>query len=168
MKKKIIIIVIAMLASFSAAAQSLNPLNYSGRMYLEAIEIYETPRYISYEDHAIVSRKSRIPVMQVTKVDMDFGKGTVITDGSELKVKVRTVKKYDTDRGWVVVLYFDYTEIGDKGELVWPEFGKPYLQEITQLEGRVTIARMLLSKTPYAATEVEALLDILQGMGTMN
>lgn len=64
----------------------------------------------------------------------------------------------------MVVLYFDYTEIGDKGELVWPEFGKPYLQEITQLEDRVTIARMLLSRTPYAATEGEALLDILQGM----
>lgn len=38
MKKKITIIAIAMLASLSAAAQSLNPLNYSGRMYLEAIE----------------------------------------------------------------------------------------------------------------------------------
>lgn len=102
MKKKITIIAIAMLATFSAAAQSLNPLNYSGRMYLEAIEIYETPRYISYEDHAIVNRKSRIPVMQVTKVDMDFGKGTVITDGSELKVKVRTVKNMTpTAAGWL-------------------------------------------------------------------
>ena len=55
--KKIILTITLMLASFVfAAAQSTNPLNYSGRMYVEAIEIYATPRYISYEDHAIVSQ----------------------------------------------------------------------------------------------------------------
>ena len=49
--KKLIISITLMLASFIvAAAQSTNPLNYSGRMYVEAIEIIQTPRYVSYVD----------------------------------------------------------------------------------------------------------------------
>ena len=55
--KQITIILMVALATITAAAQSTNPLNYSGRMYIEAIEICVTPRYISYEDHAI-DRKS--------------------------------------------------------------------------------------------------------------
>ena len=56
--KKIIITVTLVLTSFvNAAAQSTNPLNYSGRMYVEAIEIIATPRYVSYEDHAILSSR---------------------------------------------------------------------------------------------------------------
>lgn len=54
MKPRILVFIIALLASFAAAAQSTNPLNYSGRMYVEAIEIIATPRYVSYEDHAIL------------------------------------------------------------------------------------------------------------------
>lgn len=43
MKPRILVFTIALLASFTAAAQSTNPLNYSGRMYVEAIEIIATP-----------------------------------------------------------------------------------------------------------------------------
>lgn len=57
MKPRILVFTIALLASFAAAAQSTNPLNYSGRMYVEAIEIIATPRYVSYEDHAILSQQ---------------------------------------------------------------------------------------------------------------
>ena len=71
--KKIIITITLVLASFIiAAAQSTNPLNYSGRMYVEAIEIIAAPRYVSYEDHAILSQQMRIPSVEITKIDMDF------------------------------------------------------------------------------------------------
>ena len=77
MKPRILVFTIALLASFAAAAQSTNPLNYSGRMYVEAIEIIATPRYVSYEDHAILSQQMRIPSVEITKCDMAFEKGTV-------------------------------------------------------------------------------------------
>ena len=95
-------------------------------MYVEAIEIYATPRYISYEDHAIVSQQMRIPSVEITNINMDFEKGTVIVKDTEMKIKVNGCKKYDTDLGWVVVVYVDLVNDSDKGELVWPEFGKPY------------------------------------------
>lgn len=165
--KKNLIITIALLASFVAAAQSTNPLNYSGRMYVEAIEIYATPRYISYEDHAIVSQLMRIPSVEITKIDMDFEKGTVTVKDSEMKIRVNDCKKYDADHGWTVVVFVDLVNEGDKAELVWPEFGKPYFQQITKTEDGVKIARMVLSRKPYVADEGEALMDLLQGLGTM-
>lgn len=165
--KKNLLITIALLASFVAAAQSTNPLNYSGRMYVEAIEIYATPRYISFEDHAIVSQLMRIPSVEITKIDMDFEKGTVTVKDSEMKIRVNDCKKYDADHGWTVVVFVDLVNEGDKAELVWPEFGKPYFQQITKTEDGVKIARMVLSRKPYVADEGEALMDLLQGLGTM-
>lgn len=167
MKKTIFTIFIALLGSFAATAQSTNPLNYSGRMYVEAIEIYATPRYISYEDHAIVSQQMRIPSVEITKIDMDFDKGTVTVKDTEMKIKVNSCKRYEADHGWTVVVYFDLVNEGDKGELVWPEFGKPYFQQITQTDDGVKIARMVLSRKLYVADEGEALMNLLQGLGTM-
>lgn len=167
MKQRILVLTIALLASFAAAAQSTNPLNYSGRMYVEAIEIIATPRYVSYEDHAILSQQMRIPSVEITKIDMDFEKGIVTAKEIEMKIKVNGCKKYDTDRGWVVVVYVDLVDEGDKAELVWPEFGKPYFQQITKTEDGVKIARMVLSRKPYVADESEALMNLLQGLGTM-
>ena len=167
MKKSIITIILALVSCIAATAQSTNPLNYSGRMYVEAIEIYATPRYISYEDHAIVSQQMRIPSVQITKCEMDFEKGTVTVDNKEMRIKVNATKKYDTDRGWVVVIYTDLVDEGDKAELVWPEFGKPYFQQITKADNGVNIARMVLTSKPYVADEGEALRDLLQGLGTM-
>lgn len=43
MKKSIITIILALASVIIAAAQSTNPLNYSGRMYVETIEIIATP-----------------------------------------------------------------------------------------------------------------------------
>ena len=82
-------------------------------MYVEAIEIIQTPRYVSYEDHAILSQQMRIPSVQITKCEMDFEKGTVTVDNKEMRIKVNATKKYDTDRGWVVVIY---TDLVDEGE----------------------------------------------------
>ena len=165
--KHITLIFVLALATIIASAQSTNPLNYSGRMYVEAIEIIATPRYVSYEDHAILSQQMRIPSVEITKCDMDFEKGTVIAKEIEMKIKVNGCKKYDTDRGWVVVVYVDLVDEGDKAELVWPEFGKPYFQQITKTNDGVKIARMILSSKPYVADESEALRDMLMGLGTM-
>lgn len=166
MKRTILIVMLA-LAGILGYAQSTNPLNYSGRMYVEAIEIIATPRYVSYEDHAILSQQMRIPSVEITKIDMDFEKGIVTAKEIEMKIKVNGCKKYDTDRGWVVVVYVDLVNEGDKAELVWPEFGKPYFQQITKADNGVNIARMVLTSKPYVADEGEALMNLLQGLGTM-
>ena len=165
--KHITLIFVLTLATITAAAQSTNPLNYSGRMYVEAIEIIATPRYVSYEDHAILSQQMRIPSVEITKIDMDFEKGIVIAKEIERKIKVNGCTKYDTDLGWVVVVYVDLVNEGDKAELVWPEFGKPFFQQITKTDEGVKIARMVLSSKPYVADESEALRDMLMGLGTM-
>ena len=165
--KHITLIFVLTLATITAAAQSTNPLNYSGRMYVEAIEIIATPRYVSYEDHAILSQQMRIPSVEITKIDMDFEKGIVIAKEIEMKIKVNGCKKYDTDRGWVVVVYVDLVNEGDKAELVWPEYGKPFFQQITKADNGVNIARMVLTSKPYVADESEALRDMLMGLGTM-
>ena len=166
--KKIIITINFVLASFVfASAQSTNPLNYSGRMYVEAIEIIQTPRYVSYEEHAILSQQMRIPSTKIMKCEMDFEKGTVTVDNKGMRIKVNDIKKYDTDRGWVVVIYTDLVDEGDKAELVWPEFGKPYFQQITKADNGVNIARMVLSSKPHVANESEALMNLLHGLGTM-
>lgn len=167
MKKKLITIILALMSCISATAQSTNPLNYSGLMYVEAIEIYTTPRYVSYEDHAIVSQQMRIPSVRISKCEMDFKNGTVIVDQTTMKVKVNATKKYNTNYGWVVVIYMDLVNEGNKAELVWPEYGKPYMQQITPNDDGVKIARMILSKNPYVADEREALMNLLQGLGTM-
>ena len=166
MKRTILFVMLA-LTGILGHAQSTNPLNYSGRMYVEAIEIYATPRYISYEDHAIVSLQMRIPSVEITKIDMDFDKGTVTVKDTEMKIKVNGCKRYEADHGWKVVVYMELVNEGDKAELVWPEFGKPYFQQITKADDGVKIARMILSRKPYVATEEEALMDLLQGLGTM-
>jgi len=166
MKRTILIVMLA-LAGILGYAQSTNPLNYSGRMYVEAIEIIATPRYVSYEDHAILSQQMRIPSVEITKIDMDFEKGIVTAKEIEMKIKVNGCKKYDIDRGWVVVVYVDLVNEGDKAELVWPEFGKPFFQQITKTADGVKIARMILSSKPYVADESEALRDMLMGLGTM-
>ena len=165
--KHITLIFVLTLATITAAAKSTNPLNSSGRMYVEAIEIIATPRYVSYEDHAILSQQMRIPSVEITKIDMDFEKGIVIAKEIEMKIKVNGCKKYDTDRGWVVVVYVDLVNEGDKAELVWPEFGKPFFQQITKTDEGVKIARMVLSSKPYVADESEALRNMLMGLGTM-
>ncbi len=165
--KHIIITATLVFASILGYAQSTNPLNYSGRMYVEAIEIYTTPRYVSYEDHAIVSQQMRIPSVRISKCEMDFKNGTVTVDQTTMKVKVNATKKYNTNYGWVVVIYMDLVNEGNKAELVWPEYGKPYMQQITPNDDGVKIARMVLSKNPYVADEREALMNLLQGLGTM-
>lgn len=119
---KLLLVLSCVFISLVASAQSTNPLNYSGKMYIEAIEIYSTPRYVSYEDHAILSRKMRIPSTKIAKCELDFSKGVITTTTDKVqvdKVKVIGTKKYSTDFGWVVVVYMNMVNEGDKAELVW-------------------------------------------------
>ena len=164
--KKYLLIIITLLATSAAAAQSTNPLNYSGRMYVEAIEMIATPRYVSYEDHAILSQQMRIPSTKIMKCDMDYEKGVISIDDNTWDVKVTATKKYEDDNSWTVVIYMDMLENGDKLELVWNQFGKPYLQQITKTSEGVNIARMVLSPKPQATSQEDALMNLLQGLGT--
>ena len=166
MKRTFLIMMLA-LACTLGYAQSTNPLNYSGRMYVEACEIIQTPRYVSYEDHAILSRIMRMPSLEVTKCEMDFEKGSIVIDKTAMNIKVNVTKKYNTEFGWVVVLYMDWTNEGRNAELVWPEYNKPYFQQIIQTDEDVKIIRAILSPKPYVASEGEALKEYLQGLGGM-
>ena len=77
MKKIIIAIIVAVATLVTVAAQSTNPLNYSGRMYVEAIEIIATPRYVSYEDHTILSQKPYVAEESEAPRDMLMGLGMI-------------------------------------------------------------------------------------------
>ena len=136
-------------------------------MYLESIEIISTPRYISYEDHAILSTQMRIPSMEITKIEFDFENNIVTMGGTPNRIKVISTKKYNTDYGWVVVIYTDMIDEGDKMEIVWREHGTSYAQQITKTDNGVKIARMNLSRQPYVADGGEALMNLFQGLVTM-
>lgn len=58
-----------------------------------------------------VSQQMRIPSTKIMKCEMDFEKGSVIVDETSMKVKVNSTKKYNTDYGWVVVIYMDLINI---------------------------------------------------------
>ena len=85
--KRTVLITLLAFACILGYAQSTNPLNYSGRMYVEAIEIIATPRYVSYEDHAILSQQMRIPSVEITKTD----------DGVKIARMVLSRKPYVAD-----------------------------------------------------------------------
>lgn len=160
---KLITIIASLFITFSAFAQSLNPLNYSGKMYISSIDALSTPRYISYEDHAIISQDMTIPVVEVTKVIFDFENNNINLNEKDHKVKVTGIKKYTTDEGWNVVLYIDFLDEVDKYELVWRELGNPYFQEITKTDDGVKIARMRLSTRPTATSPDAAIMQLLGG-----
>lgn len=145
--KRITIFTICLLVAFiSVKAQSLNPLNYSGKMYITSIEVLTTPRYVSYEEHAILTTEMNIPILQETSIYYDFEKNTKTQEGIDYKIKVTSIKKYtDKNGGWVVVIYIDNPNTGDKEELVWSEFGTPYIQQITKVDRGVNICRCYLS-----------------------
>ena len=147
-------------------AQSSNPLNYSGKMFISSIDVLSTPRYISYEEHAIINREMTIPVTEVTKVMLDFEKNIINLNDKDHNVKVTSLKKYETDDGWIVVLYIDFIGEADKYELVWREFGNPFLQEITKTEEGVKILRMSLSTQPTSTSPDAAILQMLGNLGS--
>ena len=165
--KHIILTAVLAIACTLGHAQSTNPLNYGGKMYVESIDVISTPRYVSYDDHAILSKDMSIPSMEIQKCILDFENNTVSVGETVMKIKVNATKKYTEHEHWVVVIYMDLVNEGDKAELVWPEFGKPYFQQISKADSGIKIARMILSRKPVVADPGDAMMQLLQGLGTM-
>ena len=167
MKKCFAIVCAAMAMLMTASAQNpkLNPLNYSGKMYVSAMEVLTTPRYISYEDHAILSSEMTVPVMEVTVVNFDFEKKVVTFAEQEIKFSKSYVIEYSSDYFKTYVIYMEPLEGADKMELIWPEKGGPYLLQITPDECKVSICKMNLSRKPVATSGEEALLQLLNSLG---
>ena len=164
--KRNILIMMSLLYAVTSFAQSSNPLNYSGKMFISSIDVLSTPRYISYEEHAIINREMTVPVTEVTKVIFDFEKNIINLNDKDHDIKVTSLKKYETDDGWLVVLYIDFIGEADKYELVWREFGTPFLQEITRTDDGVDIARMNLSTQPTSTSPDAAILQMLGNLGS--
>ena len=165
--KHIILTAVLAIACTLGHAQSTNPLNYGGKMYVESIDVISTPRYVSYEDHAILSKDMSIPSMEIQKCILDFENNTVTVGETVMKIKVNATRKYTEHEHWVVVIYMDLVNEGDKAELVWPEFGKPYFQQISKADSGIKIARMILSRKPVVADPGDAMMQLLQGLGAM-
>lgn len=165
--KKCFSIFCSIVIVLAAEAQNpkLNPLNYSGKMYVSAVEVLTTPRYVSYEDHAILSSEMTVPVVEVTLVQFDFENNSVTIDGKEVKFSKAYVKEYVSEYSYTLVIYIDPLDGGDNMELVWPEKGDPYLLQITPSEGKVNICKMKLSRRPVDISGEDALMQLLNSLG---
>ena len=161
----IICVAIAMVMTASAQNPKLNPLNYSGKMYVSAVEVLTTPRYVSYEEHAILSSQMIVPVMEVTVAQFDFEKKVVVIDGKETRIGKTYVKEYSSDYFSTFVVYMEPEGEGDRMELVWPEKGNPYLLQITPGDTEVAICKAQLSHKPVAASGEDALMQMLNSLG---
>lgn len=162
--KKILISLLAALVGPAAFSQSTNPLNYSGKMYVSSIEVVTTPRYVSFEDHAILSSEMTIPVIEITKVLFDFENNIINLNNEDHKIKVTGTKKYTmADGSWNVVIFISFLDETDKYELVWREYGSPYLQEITKTDECVKIYKMNLSTKSRSMSPEDALMQLLGG-----
>lgn len=147
--KHIYLIFLFTLGSITAYAQDpeLNPLNYSGKKYVAGIEVYSTPRYVSYEDHAILTKEFYIPAVENNLYEADFERNIISISHEPMKVKVDSVKKYSTDfLEDDVVIYMHLIRSGDPAEIVWPAIGVPYFQQISNGEHGKEICRFLLVK----------------------
>lgn len=167
MKTFLAILSLAMGVVITATGQNpkLNPLNYSGKMYVSAMEVINTPRYVSYEDHAILSSEMTVPVVEVTMAQFDFANKVMILDGKETKFSKAYVKEYKSEYYATYVIYIEPLGEGDKFELVWPENEDPYLLQITPNETSVAICKMKLSHRPVAASGEDALMQLLNSLG---
>jgi len=163
--KKILLMLFALLPASALNAQSLNILNYSGKMYVSKFDVLSTPRYVSFEDHAILSQDMTIPVIEVTRINFDFENNILNLSEKDRKIVSTSLKKYSTDMGWNIVISIKLEGDNDLYELVWQEFGSAYLQEITKEDGAVKICRMHLSTKPAASSPEDELMQLLGGYG---
>ena len=164
MKRFFINLLMMVVAQTSLLAQNskVNPLNYSGKMYLSSIEIISTPRYVSYGDHAILSTNSAVPIIEAFPVIMDFENNIITLKDVEIEVENVEVKTYYEGLVETVVISMRANEL--LIELVWPELGSPYLMMIAQGEdGDVDIAKYNLAKT-HTRPSREAALEMLLGL----
>ena len=167
MKRFFIHLMMMVLVPTSLLAQDpkVNPLNYSGKMYVSSMEIISTPRYVSYGDHAILSTELSVPPVEETPVMMDFV-NNMITLHPTTKIQVKNVEAKTYYEGLVetVVISMRNVENNSLVELVWPELGSPYLMMSGQGEdGDVSIVKFNLAKTHTMHSE-EDLLEMLFGV----
>ena len=167
--KKVILGIFLCVTSVALWAQNpkLNPLNYSGLMYIASIDALTTPRYVSYEDHAILSTEISVPAVEVMKVNLDFKNNIITLSDKQTRIKNVRVKEYIDDYSRIYVIYMDCIENTDKFELVWPDGKSPYLLQITPSEDKVDICKMKLSHKPVATSGEEALMQLLNSLGGM-
>lgn len=165
--KRICSFIVSILCAATVFAQSTNPLNYSGKMFVSSYEVLSTPRYVSYEDHGILSSDITIPVTEISTLISDFENGTLKNGETEYKIKVTATKKYTlTDGSWVVVIYIEERDGQNRFEYIWREYGHAYLDTITKKEdGSFKIIRMNLSRKPQIASPEEAILQMLGSYG---
>lgn len=70
-------------------------------MFVSSYEVLSTPRYVSYEDHGILTSDMTIPVTEVTTLVSDFENGTLRSGGKEYQIRVTDTKRYAlTDDSW--------------------------------------------------------------------
>ena len=145
----------------------LNPLNYSGRMYISSVDAISTPRYVSYEDHAILSTELSVPVVEVSKVEFDFKNNVILIQDKSTAITNVRIKEHTDEYSRIIVIYMDLVDSTDKMELVWPDDESPYLLQITPDDDKVAICKMKLSQKPVASSGEDALMQLLNSLGGM-
>ena len=166
MKRFFINLMMMVLVPTSLLAQDpkVNPLNYSGKMYVSSTEIISTPRYVSYGDHAILSTELSVPTVEESPVVMDFVNNMITIPTGKIQVKNVEAKTYYEGLVETVVISMRNVENNSLVELVWPELGSPYLMMSGQGEdGDVSIVKFNLAKKHTLPSE-EALLGMLFGV----
>lgn len=151
----------------SAQNPQLNPLNYSGKMYISSMEVITTPRYVSYGDHALLNTELTVPMVKVSSIEFDFKNNTItflIDPQRQIKVENVVAKLHTEGLVEVVVISMENSENASTMELVWSPFDAPYLLEIAQGDDEVNIVKYQLSRAPATSSPEEALMQLLYGI----
>jgi len=168
--KRLLCISAMLLIVTMVPAQSLlttNPKNYSGKMYVKGMDILSTPRYISFSDHAIISKSMPVPVVKLITVTFNFEKNIFIMDTDTVHFTFDGIQKYkDSLEDHVVLSFHSNKKEADKDryELVWPEFNSPYLLEITKGEDGFELCKMILSHDKPELSPGDAIQQLLEGL----
>lgn len=166
MKKRLLTLAMCLLP-LSLFAQSTNPLNYSGKLFVSSYDIISTQRYVSFDDHAILNKEMNVPVIEIKKMVFDFENNVITSeDGTEHKIKVLQTKRYDmTDETWNVVISIDFLEDDKLYEFVWRQYGNPYFLVISKTDEGISGCRINLSLKPAASSPENALIQMLGSYG---
>lgn len=167
--RRVILCLLSLYMALSSWSQTpkLNPLNYSGRMYISSVDAISTPRYVSYEDHAILSTELSVPVVEVSKIEFDFKNNVILIQDKSTAITNVRIKEHTDEYSRIIVIYMDLVDSTDKMELVWPDDDSPYLLQITPDDDKVAICKMKLSQKPVASSGEDALMQLLNSLGGM-
>lgn len=167
--RRVILCLLSLYMALSSWSQTpkLNPLNYSGRMYISSVDAISTPRYVSYEDHAILSTELSVPVVEVSKIEFDFKNNVILIQDKSTAITNVRIKEHTDEYSRIIVIYMDLVDSTDKMELVWPDDESPYLLQITPDDDKVAICKMKLSQKPVASSGEDALMQLLNSLGGM-